>query len=52
MAGRGEGFHGKQGLDYFSGISAGSKAICMHLLAHAAGCGGSPNEQDSVVLLK
>jgi uncharacterized RmlC-like cupin family protein len=30
-----EGFRGKQGLDYFSGISlesVGSKGICMHLL--------------------
>lgn len=30
-----EGFRGKQGLDYFSGVSvetAGSKAICMHIL--------------------
>lgn len=30
-----EAFRGKQGLDYFSGISAetaGSKGICMHLL--------------------
>ncbi len=31
----GEGFHGKQGLDYFSGVSAesaGSEAICMHIV--------------------
>ncbi len=31
----GEGFRGKQGLDYFGGVSAestGSQAICMHLL--------------------
>jgi len=31
----GSGFHGKQGLDYFAGISAesaGSRAICMHLV--------------------
>lgn len=30
-----ETFHGKQGLDYFSGVSAetaGSRGICMHLL--------------------
>jgi len=29
----GAGFHGKQGLDYFAGVSAesaGSRAICMH----------------------
>ena len=31
----GESFHGKQGLDYFSGVSAesaGATGICMHLL--------------------
>jgi len=31
----GAGFHGKQGLDYFSGISAqsaGATGICMHML--------------------
>ena len=31
----GEGFRGKQGLDYFAGISAescGSEGLCMHLL--------------------
>ena len=31
----GAGFHGKQGLDYFSGVtaeSAGAKAICMHIV--------------------
>ena len=31
----GAGFHGKQGLDYFSGVSAesaGSEAICMHIV--------------------
>lgn len=30
-----EGFHGKQGLDYFAGVSAelsGSEGICMHML--------------------
>jgi uncharacterized RmlC-like cupin family protein len=35
-----EGFHGKQGLDYFSGISAesvGSEAICMHMLVMPPG---------------
>jgi uncharacterized RmlC-like cupin family protein len=32
----GETFHGKQGLDYFAGISAetvGAEAICLHMLA-------------------
>ncbi|MBL8792106.1 MAG: cupin domain-containing protein [Rhizobiales bacterium] len=36
----GEAFHGKQGLDYFSGISAetaGSTGICMHMLAMPPG---------------
>ncbi|MFI0844373.1 hypothetical protein [Mesorhizobium sp. IMUNJ 23232] len=36
----GEPFRGKQGLDYFAGISAetaGSEAICMHLLAMPLG---------------
>ena len=36
----GAAFHGKQGLDYFSGVSAesvGAKAICMHLLVMPAG---------------
>lgn len=35
-----EEFRGKQGLDYFSGISAesvGSKAICMHMLVMPPG---------------
>ena len=33
-------FHGKQGLDYFSGVSAesaGSEAICMHMLVMPPG---------------
>ncbi len=36
----GEGFQGKQGLDYFAGISAessGSDGICMHLLVMPPG---------------
>ena len=44
--GRGEGFRGKQGLDYFSGISAqsaGSKAICMHLLEMPPGAEAKPH---------
>lgn len=35
-----EAFHGKQGLDYFSGISAesaGSEALCMHMLVMPPG---------------
>ncbi|HLO98478.1 MAG TPA: cupin domain-containing protein [Fimbriimonas sp.] len=42
----GEGFHGKQGLDYFSGISAesvGSHAICMHMLVMPPGATAKPH---------
>lgn len=44
--GRGEGFHGKQGLEYFSGISAesaGSRALCMHLLVMPPGAEAKPH---------
>ena len=43
---RSEGFHGKQGLDYFSGISAetaGAEAICLHLLAMPPGAEAKPH---------
>ncbi len=46
----GEAFHGKQGLDYFSGISAeatGSKAICMHLLEMPPGASAKPHFHES-----
>jgi uncharacterized RmlC-like cupin family protein len=39
-------YHGKQGLDYFAGISAesaGSKAICMHLLEMPPGAEAKPH---------
>jgi uncharacterized RmlC-like cupin family protein len=42
----GDHYHGKQGLDYFSGISsesAGSKAICMHLLLLPPGTEAKPH---------
>ncbi len=42
----GEAFHGKQGLDYFSGVSAESAAsegICMHLLVIPAGGKAKPH---------
>ena len=42
----GTGFHGKQGLDYFSGVSAesaGAKAICMHLLEMPPGASAKPH---------
>lgn len=45
-----EGFHGKQGLDYFSGVSAetaGAKAICLHLLAMPPGAEAKPHYHES-----
>ncbi len=39
-------YHGKQGLDYFTGISAesaGSKALCMHLLTIPPGGRAKPH---------
>ena len=41
-----EGFHGKQGLDYFAGVSAesaGAKAICMHMLVMPPGAEARPH---------
>jgi uncharacterized RmlC-like cupin family protein len=46
----GEGFRGKQGLDYFAGISAessGSKAICMHLLEMPPGATAQPHYHEA-----
>ena len=46
----GEGFHGKQGLDYFSGISsesAGSEAICMHMLVMPPGASAKPHYHEN-----
>ena len=46
----GAGFHGKQGLDYFSGISAesaGAEAICMHLLELPPGASASPHYHEA-----
>jgi uncharacterized RmlC-like cupin family protein len=42
----GESYRGKQGLDYFSGISAesaGSKGICMHILEMPPGACAEPH---------
>jgi uncharacterized RmlC-like cupin family protein len=42
----GAAFHGKQGLDYFAGISAetaGTDAICMHLLVMPPGAEAKPH---------
>lgn len=48
---RGSGtYHGKQGLDYFAGVSAesaGSKAICMHLLEMPPGAEAKPHYHES-----
>ncbi len=46
----GAGFRGKQGLDYFSGISAestGAKAICMHLLEMPPGASANPHYHEA-----
>jgi uncharacterized RmlC-like cupin family protein len=46
----GTGFRGKQGLDYFSGISAestGAQAICMHLLEMPPGAGATPHYHEA-----
>ena len=42
----GESFHGKQGLDYFSGISAlsvSSDGICMHIVVMPPGAMAKPH---------
>jgi len=46
----GEAFHGKQGLDYFSGISAetaGSTGICMHMLTMPPGAKAKAHYHES-----
>jgi len=46
----GAGFHGKQGLDYFSGVSAesaGSNGICMHLLEMPPGVSAKPHYHEA-----
>lgn len=46
----GAGFHGKQGLDYSSGVSAestGAKAICMHLLEMPPGASAKPHYHEA-----
>ena len=46
----GEGFRGKQGLDYFAGVSAetvGSNAICMHLLEMPPGASARPHYHEA-----
>ena len=42
----GETYHGKQGFDYFAGISqesAGSEALCLHLLTIPPGASAKPH---------
>ena len=58
-AGGQAGFHGKQGLDYFSGISkesAESEAICMHLLTMPPGASARPhyhaNHESAIFVLE
>jgi uncharacterized RmlC-like cupin family protein len=46
----GSAFHGKQGLDYFAGISqesAGSSAICMNVLEMPAGARAKPHYHEA-----
>ncbi len=46
----GEGFHGKQGLDYFAGVSAesaGSKGICMHMAVIPPGAEAKPHYHEA-----
>ena len=46
----GAGFHGKQGLDYFAGVSAesaGSRAICMHLVEIPPGASARPHSHEA-----
>jgi uncharacterized RmlC-like cupin family protein len=46
----GAGFHGKQGLDYFSGVSAestGASGICMHLLEMPPGASAKPHYHEA-----
>lgn len=43
---KGETYHGKQGFDYFAGVSkesAGSEALCMHLLTIPPGTSAKPH---------
>lgn len=46
----GESYKGKQGLDYFAGVSAesaGSEAICMHLLVMPPGAEAKPHYHEA-----
>ncbi len=46
----GEGFRGKQGLDYFAGVSAesaGARGLCMHLLEMPPGASARPHYHEA-----
>jgi len=46
----GEGFHGKQGLDYFAGVSAqsaGATGICMHMAVIPPGAEAKPHYHEA-----
>jgi uncharacterized RmlC-like cupin family protein len=46
----GEGFHGKQGLDYFAGVSAqsaGATGICMHMAVIPPGAEAQPHYHEA-----
>lgn len=46
----GAGFHGKQGMNYFAGVSAesaGASGICMHMLVLPAGGKAKPHYHES-----
>jgi uncharacterized RmlC-like cupin family protein len=46
----GEGFQGRQGLEYFAGISSestGAEAICMHLLEMPPGASAKPHYHEA-----
>ena len=46
----GDSFRGKQGLDYFQGVSAesvGAKAICMHMLVMPPGASAKPHYHEA-----
>jgi uncharacterized RmlC-like cupin family protein len=50
VRGGGGGFHGKQGLDYFMGVSAesaGSTGICMHILVMPPGAEAKPHYHEN-----
>lgn len=49
-----ESYEGKQGLTYFSGISAessGAKAICMHLLEMPPGASARPHFHEAAIFM-